>query len=102
MKLPTKTTLKKYGLTEQDYIDMYNEYDGACHVCLEKSKNATRALHIEHQHVKGWKQMPPEQRRLYVRGLACFICNFRILTKGVTLKRLRNAVKYLERYENSK
>ena len=99
MKLPSPVTLKKYGLSEEDYIDLYNKHDGKCHVCLVKPKNSTRALAIEHEHVKGFKKMPPEEKRKYCRGIACFICNYRILTRGVTLERLRNAVRYLEEYE---
>jgi len=45
--------------------------------------------------------MPPEEKKKYVRGIACFICNYRLLTRGVTLERLRNAVRYLEEYENT-
>jgi hypothetical protein len=99
MKLPSPVTLKKYGLSEEDYIDLYNKHDGCCHVCLVKPKNSTRALAIEHEHVPGFKKMPPEEKKKYVRGIACFICNYRLLTRGVTLERLRNAVRYLEEYE---
>jgi hypothetical protein len=102
MKLPSPVTLKKYGLSEEDYIDLYNKHDGACHVCLVKPKNSTRALAIEHEHVLGFKKMLPEEKKNHVRGLADWICNYRILTRGVTLKRLRNAVRYLEEYEERK
>jgi hypothetical protein len=46
--------------------------------------------------------MLPEEKKNHVRGLADWICNYRILTRGVTLKRLRNAVRYLEEYEERK
>ena len=96
MKPPTPATLKKYGLTIGEWMTMWHKHNGNCHVCLKPSKR----LNIEHEHVKGWKKMPPDERKKYVRGLACYICNNRILTKGVTLERLRNAVKYLEEYES--
>ncbi len=96
---PSSTTLKKYGLSESDWWQLYNKHQGKCHVCLKETKGR---LVIEHEHVKNWKKMPPEQRRLFVRGLADWICNFRILTRGVTLERLRNAVRYLEEYEKTK
>jgi hypothetical protein len=102
MKLPSPVTLKKYGLSEEDYIDLYNKHDGACHVCLVKPKNSTRALAIEHEHVLGFKKMLPEEKKNHVRGLADWICNYRILTRGVTLERLKNAVRYLEEYEQNK
>lgn len=97
MKVPTKVTLKKYGLSEQEWIDLYNKHDGCCHVCLKPFLDGRR-VYTEHEHVKGWKQMPPGERKLYVRGLAHFICNNRILTKGVTPEMLRKAADYLERF----
>jgi hypothetical protein len=32
-------------------------------------------LCIDHQHVRGFKAMPPEEKRTWVRGLLCFTCN---------------------------
>ena len=101
MKLPSSVTLKKYGLTEQEWIKLYNKFDGCCHVCLQPFLDGRR-VYTEHEHVKGWKKMPPEKKKLYVRGLAHFICNNRILTRGVTPKMLRNAADYLEMYEKRK
>jgi hypothetical protein len=46
--------------------------------------------------------MLPEEKKKHVRGLADWICNYRILTRGVTLERLRNAVRYLEEYKERK
>lgn len=62
----------------------------------------SQILHIEHEHVRGWKRMPPEQRKMYVRGLACYACNSVLLRKGNTPEKLRNAAKYLEAYERKK
>ena len=100
MKIPSRQTLRKYGISEQDYIKLYNKYGGRCHVCLRKqSPKATRALHVEHEHVKGWKDMPPEQRKQFIRGLSCYTCNRFRLTKGTTYKTAKNLLRYLERYE---
>ena len=101
MKIPTKKTLDLYGLSEEEWIDLYNLHDGCCHVCLEPFLEGRR-VYTEHEHVKGWKKMPPEKKKLYVRGLAHWICNNRILTAGVTAEKLRNAADYLERYEEIK
>jgi hypothetical protein len=98
MKIPTDVTLKKYGLSREEWIALYNKYDGKCHVCLKPSKR----LNIEHEHVKGWKNMLPEERKNYIRGLACFVCNYKLLQKGIDLERLENAVRYLKEYEQRK
>jgi hypothetical protein len=98
-KIPACKTLEKYGLSEQDWLDLYNKYDGRCHVCRKPTKGR---LNIEHEHVKGFKNMLPEERKKYVRGLADFVCNFRILTRGTTIEKLKLAVQYLEEYEKRK
>jgi len=100
MNIPTKATLKKYGLSKEEWIALYNKYDGACHVCL--TKYPSDRLNVEHEHVEGWKQMPPEEKKKYVRGLACYVCNHRILTRGVTIEKLENAIRYLKDYEKRK
>lgn len=56
-------------------------------------------LHVDHSHVRGWKKLPPEERRKYVRGLTCFVDNSVFLRRGATPERLRSAAAYLERYE---
>jgi hypothetical protein len=96
MKLPTPVTLKKYGLTEQDWINMFVAQDGKCPICENPLIYRTN---IDHFHVKKWKMMPPEQRKLYVRGILCWTCNRLIVGRGVTLKRLKAATLYLETFE---
>ena len=103
MNVPQEPTLRKYGITLDEWLEMYWKYGGRCHVCLQKqSPKAKRALHIEHKHVKGWKAMPPEEKKKHVRGICCFICNNRLLTRGVTPEKLRNAADYLDKHEKSK
>lgn len=103
MKVPSSTTLKKYGLYEQDWLKMYYKFGGRCHVCLRlPSPKATRALHVDHEHIPNWKNLPPEERKQHVRGLACYTCNRFRLTRGTTRKTAKNLYRYLERYENIK
>jgi hypothetical protein len=97
---PSPATLKKYGLSKEEWQALYDKYQGACHVC--RIVPSTGRLNIEHEHVRGWKKMKPEDRKKYVRGLACYICNHRILTRGVTIEKLQNAVDYLKQYERNK
>lgn len=53
----------------------------------------------DHEHVRGWKRMLPAERRLYVRGILCVWCNYRIVRRGATRAKLANAVVYLDAYE---
>jgi hypothetical protein len=43
--------------------------------------------------------MPPEQRRLYVRGLLCWRCNTTFVGRGITVERSRAVTVYLEQFE---
>lgn len=65
MKLPSKQTLKRYGLSMEEWVAMYDKFGGTCHVCRKPSKR----LCVDHFHVRGWAKMPPEERKQYVRGL---------------------------------
>jgi hypothetical protein len=94
---PTLSTLKKYGLSVEEWRVMADEQGEACYVC--KQKPTKGRLCIDHEHVKGWKKMPPHQRKIYVRGLLCFRCNTTFVGRGVTVERSRNVTAYLEHYE---
>jgi hypothetical protein len=48
--------------------------------------------------VKGWKKMPPEQRKLYVRGLLCWTCNHYYLARGITVRRSERVTLYFQEY----
>jgi hypothetical protein len=93
---PSEATLKKYGITREEWQLMYDAQGGACAICAKAPPSGR--LNIDHEHAKGWKKMAPEQRKQYVRGLLCWTCNLYILGRGVTLARLENAVRYLKRF----
>jgi Recombination endonuclease VII len=57
-----------------------------------------RNLHVDHLHVRGWRHMPPSERRQYVRGVLDWKCNS-VLKVGVTAARLRQLANYLARYD---
>ena len=94
---PTKSTLQKYGLSEAEWRAILERQGGVCAVCKkEPSKNR---LCIDHSHVPKWKKMPPEQRKLYVRGLLCWYCNNKFLSRGITIEKAKNIVRFLEEYQ---
>lgn len=99
MEIPTKITLKKYGLDEKDWVRMYNKYGGRCHCCLCIPPSGK--YYIDHEHLSGYKKLSDRERKSAVRGLLCFHCNRRLLQRGNdNLRKIRNAVSYLERYES--
>jgi hypothetical protein len=100
LQLPSKTTLAKYGLTLVQWQLMAQRQNHVCFVC--KKLPPSGRLCVDHEHVKNWKKMPPNKRRLYVRGLLCGFCNYRLVAKGITLAKAREVVSYLEQYEARK
>jgi Recombination endonuclease VII len=85
-------------LTEDDFIAILERQGGRCPICGNTPK--TGRWNIDHEHVKGWKKMPPEKRKLYVRGVSCWFCNKYYLGRSISLERLKNAVQYMEDYEH--
>jgi hypothetical protein len=98
--VPSLGTLKKYGLTEEDWKAILDRQNGVCAICKKEPKKGR--LCVEHEHVKGWKYLPDEERKKYVRGLCCFMCNTQYLGRCLTIEKAKNVVKYLEEYEERK
>lgn len=90
---PSKTTLKKYGLSVEEWQAILDRQGGVCPIC-QKVPSTGRWV-TDHFHVIGWKKMLPEQRKKYVRGVLCWVCNNRVLTRGITIQKLENAARYL-------
>lgn len=111
IQIPAPATLKMYGLTEGEWVQMLGEQGYRCAVCWKtpvcqnarcKVMETHGHLHTHHQHVKGWKTMPPEKRKLYVVALVCQFCNRFVLARTLTLLKARNIVRMLEHYEGRK
>lgn len=97
LKQPSPKTLSKYGLTLEDWAVIAARQNGVCDVCEKLPKSGR--LNIDHEHVRGWKKMPPGKRKLFVRGLLCYMCNLFYLARGMTVDKAKNVARYLERYE---
>lgn len=112
IKPPSRATLTKYGMTEDEWWDMCEECNYTCVVCGKEFGD--RPLVIDHEHVKGFKArkkrkakkghtikvrvMSPSERRNYVRGIIHNYCN-RFVRRWLTLDRAKAIVNYLERFE---
>jgi hypothetical protein len=96
VQTPSKATLKKYGLSEPEWKVILERQNGVCFVCQKEPTKGR--LCIDHEHVKGWKKMPPENRKRFVRGLLCWVCNHYYLGRGININKAKNVVKYLEEY----
>ena len=95
--VPTKGTLRRYGMTAEEWLGIVESQGGKCPICKRIPKSGR--LVIDHQHVPGWKKKRPEERRRYVRGIVCFLCNGKCLSKWTTKDRAMAVVQYLIKYE---
>jgi hypothetical protein len=73
----------KYKIRLDQYEKMLAQQAGKCAICLKPPKN--RRLAVDHDHHTG-----------RVRGLLCWWCNKRIVTRRITPADLRRAADYLE------
>jgi hypothetical protein len=72
-KAKDKRLYKTYGITLQDWNKMYKDQGEVCWICKKLPKSGI--LNVDHIHQKGYKKMLPEDKKKYVRGLLCFVCN---------------------------
>lgn len=100
IKAPTKATVKKYGMTVEEWWEILEAQGRVCSIC--KKEPTTGRLCVDHEHLPLWKKKPPQERKMAIRGILCWYCNSRLVGKGVTLEKARNIVKYLEDYEKRK
>lgn len=103
---PSAATLKKYGLSEEEWMAILLRQGGVCAICklapTPSPKTGKTLLNVDHEHVKLWKKMPPEKRKLYVRALLCWQCNRFRMFRGATKEYAYNMYKMLEEYEERK
>lgn len=93
-KISVSESLRKLGLTNEQYASIRAEQDGKCAICgLEetaKSRNGgLRRLAIDHCHEK-----------LKVRGLLCHNCNIAIGSFKDDINLLQKAIEYLKRHQH--
>lgn len=94
---PSAPTLRRYGLTADEWLALLAAQGWRCPVCL-KSGAAVR-WNTDHDHVPGWAKRPPEERRRYVRGVLCTYCNFRRVNSRMPAAEARRIADYLRAYE---
>lgn len=92
-KAKAKYYWNKYGITPEEHYELTKD---GCFICGRKD---TRIC-IDHVHVKGYKQMAPEEKRKYVRSGLCFMCNtgIKCVEKTVDGKRNRKQLEGMVRY----
>lgn len=97
VRVPLPATLRKYGLSPQEWITILEEQGNVCAVCRKVPDSGK--LVTDHEHVAGWKKMPPEERKRYVRGILCYWCNHNYVGRRITATKAANILSYLKKYE---
>lgn len=92
--LPNRGTLRRYGLTALEWVRLLLAQGGVCAVCGKVPR--TGKFNTDHEHVRGWKRMPPEERKRHVRGMLCHFCNHYYAGRGITVAKAEAVVRYLK------
>lgn len=79
--------LKRYGLTSQQYDDLFWKQGGRCALCQTNSHNG-KGWHIDHCHTTG-----------KVRGILCNNCNVGLGHFKERIELLKTAIEYLEKHK---
>lgn len=81
------TRLKaKFGITPQQYQELYDKQNGCCAVCGKTELEEGRKLAVDHDHKTG-----------EIFGLLCSFCNNRFIGRFRNPDRYRNAAIYLSK-----
>ena len=90
---------RTYGITEREYNKLLKLQKGVCALCGNPPKNVS--LHVDHVHVVGFKKLPPEEKRKFIRGILCFRCN-KFKVGRLDYEWSKKITDYLEKYEVNK
>lgn len=82
-----KMKLKKYGLTEEQYQELFEQQNGQCAICKSPLIIHGRDTHTDHCHTTS-----------RVRGILCLSCNTGLGHFKDNIERLRRAISYLEMF----
>lgn len=92
---PGAATLRRYGMTVDEWLGLLEAQGWKCPIC-----HKTRAKwNTDHDHVPGWKNLPPEERKRYVRGVLCAYCNHRRVNSRMSALEAQRIADYLAAYE---
>lgn len=98
IKDPKPATLARYGYTMDDWHVLIAGQGGVCYICKKEPKSGR--LCLDHEHCRGWKKLPPEQRKLWVRGALCWVCNHYYCGRGINAFKAENLLSYLLAFES--
>lgn len=67
---------KVYGLNKDEYLNLFKRCGNLCEMnCGNPVHPFTWYSHVDHQHIENFKDLPPNEKKKYVRGILCNKCN---------------------------
>lgn len=94
-KYAFKSLNRRYGITEQKYLEMFTKQSGLCAICKKseidsfKKDGPIKRLSVDHDHTTG-----------KVRGLLCGQCNHGLGNFKDNIELIEKAKLYLEKSQN--
>lgn len=79
---------RRYGLTDEQYQEMYAKQEGKCAICRCEDMGGKNGLHVDHDHEAG-----------KVRALLCAQCNQGLGKFRDSVPTLQRAIAYLQEHE---
>ncbi len=77
----------KYGISIEDYNEMFNQQDGCCAICGVNQTELNKSLAVDHDHSTG-----------EIRGLLCYKCNVSLGLMDEDTYNLSRMIKYIEQH----
>ena len=94
-KPPSPRTLAGYGMTPAEWLAVVDRQGNRCPICLRHDVE----LVTDHVHIRGFRKLPADQRRRYVRGCPCRHCNLRLIPQRGTADEIQRVAEYLRAHE---
>lgn len=82
-----KRKFKRHGLSEEQYLFIFNKYNGKCHACKDRD-----AVNIDHDHSCCQEAYSCGK---CVRGVLCNQCNTALGLLNDDISKIQNLIKYL-------
>ncbi len=87
----------RYGLTLDGFLDLVEAQNGQCAICSTTSPGrGHQFFSVDHEHVEGFRSLPPAQKLLHIRGLLCHRCNVGLGMVRDSVEVVRSLIRYLE------
>jgi len=95
---PAPATLKRYGLTSEEWLELLAGQDWMCPIC--DKTGADVKWNTDHEHVRGWEKMKPAEKKAFTRGILCAYCNYRRVHSSISANIAQRIADYIRRYES--